>query len=117
MRELTSQEFKDKIFDYSTETNFKSKSEKPVIIDFHAEWCGPCKMLSPVLNEVAEENSEIEIYKVNVDNEHEVASKFKVRSIPTLLFVPVDGEPDLHVGMMPKNIIEDKIRDFLKVNA
>lgn len=110
-REITSEEFKDMILDYSqTEPEFKS--EKPVVVDFHAEWCGPCKMLSPVLEQLAEENQDVQIYKVNVDNEHEVAAKFGVRSIPTLLFASKE-KSEVFVGAPPKSLLENKIKELI----
>ena len=116
MREITTAEFKDEIFDFMKKSVFKLKGNKPVIIDFKAEWCGPCKMVSPILEELQEEyKDQIDIFKVDVDNEHEIARSFGVRSIPSMLFAPIEGDPQMSVGTKPKSALEDAIHDVLKV--
>lgn len=88
--------------------------ERPAIIDFYATWCGPCKMLSPVLEELAAEYAgKIDIYKINVEEEEELAGVFGVRSVPTLLFVPMEGAPQMAQGALPKNVLQEAIRNVL----
>ncbi len=79
------------------------KSEKPVLIDFYADWCGPCKMLSPIIDEIAEENSEIKVVKVNVDDAQDLAMKYQVMSIPTLVVIKNGEEVNRSVGLIDKS--------------
>lgn len=79
------------------------KSEKPVLIDFYADWCGPCKMLSPIIDEIAEENSEIKVVKVNVDDSQDLAMKYQVMSIPTLVVIKNGEEANRSVGLIDKS--------------
>ena len=79
------------------------KSEKPVLIDFYADWCGPCKMLSPIIDEIAEENSEIKVVKVNVDDSQDLAMKYQVMSIPTLVVIKNGEEVNRSVGLIDKS--------------
>ena len=100
----------------ATNTNFEEllQSEKLVIVDFWATWCGPCRMLSPILDEVEEEMADkIQVVKVNVDDADEVAAQFRIMSIPTLLFFKNGQIVDKTVGAMPKNILVDKINSNL----
>ncbi|MCQ2236836.1 MAG: thioredoxin [Bacteroidales bacterium] len=97
---LTSEEFKSKVFDY-TKQEYKFNGTKPVLVDFFATWCGPCKAMSPVIEAIAHNyEGEIDVYKVDVDKETEIAQAFGIRSIPTLLFVPAEGTPNLLGGYM-----------------
>lgn len=113
---LTTQEFKDQIFDYTTEKDWKSKSSLPVIIDFYADWCGPCKMVAPILEELAEEyDGKLLIYKVDTEKEIELSSVFGIQSIPTFLFIPVDGDPMMQPGAFPKKVFKEVIEERLFV--
>ena len=88
---------------------------RPAVIDFYASWCGPCKMLSPVLDEIAEAyDGKVDIYKVNIESEEELATLFGVRSVPTLFFIPTQGNPQRTLGVMPKRQIEERLNDLLK---
>ena len=86
------------------------KSEKPVLIDFYADWCGPCKMLSPIIDEIAEENSEIKVVKVNVDDAQDLAMKYQVMSIPTLVVIKNGEEVNRSVGLIDKSQVANLIK-------
>jgi thioredoxin len=114
---LTTQEFKDKVFNYENSQEWKYSGTLPAIIDFYADWCGPCKMVAPVLEELAKEYSgQIVVYKVDTENEQELASVFGIQSIPTLLFIPKDGQPQAAMGALPKHTFEKVIKDVLLNN-
>ncbi len=112
---ITKAEFLQKIANFETNpTEWKYLGDKPCIIDFYADWCGPCKMIAPILDELSiEYKNDIYIYKVNVDKEKELAEVFGIKSIPTILFVPQTGEPMIMVGGLPKETFKDKIDNFL----
>jgi thioredoxin len=111
---LTTEDFKEKIFDYTTETEWKSKSSLPVVIDFYADWCGPCRSVAPILEELAEEyDGKLLIYKVDSDKEIELSSVFGIQSIPTFLFIPVDGDPMMQPGAFPKKVFKEVIEERL----
>ena len=115
---LTTEDFKNKIFDYLQEKDWKSKSDLPVIIDFYADWCGPCKMVAPILEELADEyGGQLHIYKVDTEQELELASVFGIRSIPTFLFIPVDGDPIMQPGAFPKKVFQQIIEEKLITNV
>ena len=112
--QLTTQGFKEKVFNYETEKDWKDQGALPAIIDFYADWCGPCKMVAPVLDELSKEyEGRLVIYKVNTDIEQELSSVFGIQSIPTMLFIGADGEPMMQPGAFPKHafkkIIEEKL--------
>ncbi|MCD4730387.1 MAG: thiol reductase thioredoxin [Bacteroidales bacterium] len=116
---LTTADFKEKIWDYEANPNeWKYKGELPCIIDFYADWCKPCKMVAPIMDDLADHyDGKVIIYKVDTDKEKELASVFQVRSIPSILFAPMEGKPAMQPGAMQKedymNIIEEYV---LKVN-
>lgn len=114
---LTKQDFIDKIFDYENNpSEWKYKGDKPAIIDFFASWCGPCKMLSPIIDELADEyKGSVDIYKVDTEQEQELASIFNIRSIPSILFIPVGESPQMAMGALPKASLEEAIQTVLKV--
>lgn len=114
---LTTQDFKEKVFDYEKGNEWKYEGTLPAIVDFYADWCGPCKMVAPVLEDLAREYAgKILVYKVNTENEQEVASVFGIQSIPTLLFVPKEGQPQAAMGALPKQTFEKVIKDVLLIN-
>lgn len=112
--QMTTKDFKEKIFNYDTEADWKYQGDLPAIIDFYADWCGPCKMVAPILEELSDEYREkIVIYKVNTDIEQELSSVFGIRSIPTLLFVDANGEPMMQPGALPKHVLRQVIDEKL----
>ena len=113
---LSTQDFKDKVFDYETEKEWKYRGSLPAIIDFYADWCGPCKMVAPILEELAREyEGRVVIYKVDTERESELAGLFGIQSIPTFLFIPLDGQPMMQPGAFPKNVFKQVIEEhFVK---
>lgn len=113
--ELTKKDFLEKVVNYEQNPNeWKFLGDKPAIIDFYASWCGPCKAFAPILEEVAEEyKGVIDVYKVNTENEEELAAVFNIRSIPTILFIPVNGQPQIVTGAMPKQQLIEAIERVL----
>ena len=113
-KQLTTREFKEKVFDYQLEQEWKYKGELPAIIDFYADWCAPCKMVAPVLEELAKEYAgRLVIYKVNTEIERELSAVFGIRSIPTFLFIPVGGDPMMQPGALSKNAFQKVIDEKL----
>ena len=114
MEFLTKETFKAKVFNFEESKEWKFAGERPCIIDFYADWCAPCKAISPILEELAVEYAgKIDIYKVDTEAEQELAGMFGIRSIPSILFVPQDGEPQMAVGGLPKETFESAINDVL----
>lgn len=112
---LTKQDFLTKVADYeSNPTEWKYLGDKPCIIDFYADWCGPCKMVAPILDELAVEYQDsIYIYKVDTEAEQELAGAFGIRSIPSLLFVPMGEAPQMAMGALPKASFKEAIEKVL----
>lgn len=111
---ISAQDFKDKVFNYETEQEWKYQGNKAAIIDFYADWCGPCKSIAPVLEELSEQYKEdLIIYKIDTDKEMELSSLFGIQSIPTLLFIPVNGNPMVQKGALPKNVLQQIIDERL----
>ncbi len=115
MREvLTKETFISKVFDYEKNQEWKYNGELPAVVDFWAPWCGPCRFLSPIIDELSEEmKGEVQFYKINTDEEQELASVFGIRSIPSLLFIPKNGKPMMAAGALPKNELVKVINDNL----
>ena len=113
---LTKETFKEKVFNFEENKEWKYEGSVPCLIDFYADWCQPCKMVAPVLEELQEEyGDKIVIYKVDTEQEQELAGMFGIQSIPSLLFVPVEGQPQMAMGALPKATFEKAIADVLKV--
>lgn len=114
---ITKADFLKKVYDFEKNPDeWKYLGSQPAIVDFYADWCGPCRQLSPVLDELAKEYSgKLTIYKVNVDNERGLATFFGIRSIPTLLFIPMKGKPQRSLGALSKTELKGIIKDVLKV--
>jgi len=112
---LNQEEFLKKVVDFKSDSDeWKYLGDKPAIIDFYADWCSYCKKLAPVLEELAKEfEGQLVIYKVNTDNEREIASTFGIRALPTLLFIPMEGQPEIAQGAIPKDELKKYIESFL----
>ena len=117
LEHLTKDSFKEKVFNFETNKEWKYEGKTPAIIDFYADWCAPCKMVAPILEELKEEYGEkLEIFKVNTEQEQEISSMFGIQSIPSLLFIPTEGQPQMAMGALPKETFKKAIGDVLKVN-
>lgn len=111
---ITKADFLEKIFDYEKNTEWSYKGELPALIDFYADWCAPCKIVAPVLEELSETyNGKINIYKVDTEAEQELASIFGIRSIPSILFIPKNDKPQMAVGALPKETLVNAIEQVL----
>lgn len=112
---LSKADFLEKVANYERDTVlWNYLGDKPAIIDFHASWCGPCKMMAPVLEELAAEyGQEIYIYKIDVDKEKELAALFAVRNLPSFLFIPIDGPLQMAMGVIPKPEMKKAIDEVL----
>ncbi len=112
---LTKAEFLEKVYNFEKNPDaWKYEGDKPAIVDFYADWCGPCKMVAPVLEELAKEYAgQIVVYKINTDKERELSAAFGIRSIPSLLFIPMEGTPQMAQGAMPKAELKRAINEVL----
>ena len=117
MTELLSKKtFLEKVFNYEVNKEWKFEGDLPCIIDFYADWCGPCKMVAPILEELSEDyKGKVNIYKVDTEAEQELAAAFGIRSIPSILFVPKNAQPQMAQGALPKHQLEQIIKDVLEV--
>jgi thioredoxin len=113
---MTNEVFKQKVFNYEASKSWKFEGNLPVIIDFYATWCGPCRQLSPIVEELAKKyQGKIVVYKVDTDKEQRLAQSMGIQSLPTLLFIPVKGQPQSSIGAVPKETLERAIREVLLV--
>ena len=113
---LTKQTFLEKVFNYEKNKDWMYEGKLPAIIDFYADWCGPCKMIAPVLEELSNEYAgRINIYKVDTEAEQELAAAFAIRSIPSMLFIPMSEQPQMANGALPKQELHKLIKEVLKV--
>jgi thioredoxin len=114
---LSKESFKQKVFNFEEHKDWKFAGDVPCIIDFYADWCGPCKMVAPIFEELSNEyQGKLNIYKVDTEEQPELASLFGISSIPTILFVPKEDLPRLSVGAQSKGELKGIIQDFLKVH-
>ena len=114
MEKLTKDAFLEKVFNYEQNKEWQYEGDLPCLIDFYADWCGPCKMVHPILEELSEEyKGKITIYQIDTEAEQELAAAFGIRSIPSLLFCPVDGQPQMAQGALPKATLKKAIDDIL----
>jgi len=113
---LTKKDFLEKVFNFEKNKEWKFEGDVPCIIDFYADWCQPCKMVAPILEELSDEyGDKLNIYKVDTEAERELSAAFGIRSIPSMLFCPKDGEPQMAAGALPKQNLEQIIAEVLKV--
>ncbi len=113
---LTKETFKEKVFDFENNTEWEFKGDLPCIIDFYADWCGPCKMVAPVLEELSEEyEGKMNVYKINTEEQQELAGAFGIQSIPSILFIPKEGKPQMAQGALPKESLQEVMKDVLQV--
>ena len=113
---LTKETFQSKVFNYENNKDWKFEGDKPALIDFYADWCGPCKMVAPILEELSEEyGDKLDIYKIDTEAEQELAGIFVIRSIPSLLCVPKEGQPQMAMGAIPNDTFEKAIQDVFGV--
>jgi len=111
---LNKKTFLEKVFNYDKNTDWKYEGELPALVDFWAPWCGPCRMVGPILDELSEEyKGKVNIYKVNTDEEQELGAVFGIRSIPSLLLIPKEGQPKMAVGALPKDALIEVIEKEL----
>lgn len=112
--DLTKETFLKKVFNYEVNQEWKFEGDLPCVIDFWAPWCGPCRMVAPVMEELSIELAgKVNFYKINTDVEQELGSAFGIRSIPSLLFVPKEGQPKMAVGALPKETLRKAIEEEL----
>ncbi len=118
LEHLTKETFKEKIFNFEDNKDWKFEGDKPCLIDFYADWCQHCKMVAPILEELSKEyDGKIDIYKIDTEDQQELAGMFGVRSIPSLLFVPMENQPQMAQGALPKDSLEKAIKDVLKISV
>ena len=113
---LTNEMFKQKIFNYGVNKGWKYEGKLPAIIDFYATWCGPCRMMSPLVEEIARKyDGKIIVYKVDTDKEQLLAQTLGISSLPTLLFIPAKGQPQSSIGAIPNESLEKAVKEILLV--
>ncbi len=116
LEHLTMETFKEKVFNYEENKDWKFVGDKPCVIDFYADWCAPCKMVAPILEELGTEyTGKLNIYKVDTEDQQELASIFGIRSIPSILFIPMEGQPQMSAGAMPKESFVKAFDEILGV--
>lgn len=108
--------FKEKVFNFDVNKEWKYEGDLPAIIDFYADWCAPCRMVAPVLEELGKKyEGKLHVYKIDTEAEPELAGMFQVQSIPTIFFIPLEGQPSYTMGALPKKELERAINEVLKV--
>lgn len=114
---LTKEDFLQKVFNYEKNKDWKFEGELPCLIDFYADWCGPCKMVAPILEDLSKEYAgKINIYKIDTEKEQELAAAFGIRSIPSLLFCPKNEQPQMAMGALPRDAMKNAIEEVLLGN-
>lgn len=114
MEHLTKETFLEKVFNYEQNKEWRFEGKLPALIDFYADWCGPCKIVAPILEELSKEyEGKINIYKIDTEKEQELAGVFGIRSIPSLLFCPVEDQPQMAAGALPKDTLKQAINEIL----
>lgn len=116
---LSTADFRLKIMDYTVhQTEWVFEGERPAVIDFYTTWCGPCKMMAPIVEETAKAYAgKVDFYKVDIEKEQELAQTFGIQSIPTFLFIPAKGKPTMQMGAMSKKTFEKMVDEnlFLRI--
>jgi thioredoxin len=113
---LSEESFKTKVFNFEANKDWKFEGDLPCMIDFYADWCQPCKIVAPILEELAKEyEGKLNIYKINTEEQPELSAVFNIRNIPTMLFCPTDGQPQMAVGALPKDVIVKAIKDVFNI--
>ena len=116
MEHLNKETFKEKIFNYENNKEWDFSGDLPCIIDFYADWCAPCKMVAPIMEELSKEyEGKVNVYKVNTENEQELAAAFGIKSIPSILFCPKEGKPQMATCALPKKSFKKVIKDLFEV--
>ena len=111
---LTKETFLEKVFDFENKKEWEFQGELPAVLDFYADWCGPCKMVAPIVEELSEEyDGKVDFYKIDTEAQQELAAAFGIQSIPSLLFIPLDGKPQMAAGALPKETFKQVIDDEL----
>ena len=111
---LTKETFLEKVFDFENKKEWEFQGELPAVIDFYADWCGPCKMVAPIVEELSEEyDGKVDFYKIDTEAQQELAAAFGIQSIASLLFIPLDGKPQMAAGALPKETFKQVIDDEL----
>ncbi len=114
MEHLTKETFQNKVFNYEKNKDWNFEGDLPCLIDFYADWCQPCKMVAPILEELSKEyDGKVNIYKINTEEETELSATFGIKSIPSLLFCPKDGQPQMAMGALPKENLKQAIEEVL----
>ena len=112
--QLTKETFLEKVFDYENKKEWEFQGELPAIIDFYADWCGPCKMIAPIMEELAVEyEGKVDFFKIDTEAQQELAAAFGIQSIPSLLFIPLNGKPQMAAGALPKETFQQVIEEEL----
>ena len=116
MEHLTKETFQEKVFNYGKNKDWKFEGDLPCVIDFYADWCAPSKMVTPILEDLVEEyKGKVNIYKIDTAEQQELAAAFGIHSIPSLLFCPKEGQPQMAMGALPKESFKKAFKDVLKV--
>ncbi len=117
MEHLSADTFKEKVFNYEKNKDWKFEGKRPAVIDFYADWCNPCKMVAPILEELSNEyNGKIDIYKVDTEKEQELSAVFGIQSIPSILFIPIEGVPTMAAGALPKATFKQAFKDVFNID-
>ncbi|MBR1922670.1 MAG: thioredoxin fold domain-containing protein [Paludibacteraceae bacterium] len=111
---ITTEQFRSRVFDYTTDTVWQYRGKQPCVIDFYTTWCGPCKRLAPIMDTLSNKyKGKVVFYKADTEKERELAYVFQIASIPQVLYVPKSGKPMLLKGLYPRQNIEQIIDEFL----
>ncbi len=118
MGNLTKESFIEKVFDFSSEKDWNFKCERPALIDFYSDWCGPRNLVAPIMEDLSKElDGKVDIYKIDTEAEQELSGMFGIRNIPSILFILMLGQPMMHAGALPYEVFKDTIeKELLQLN-